>query len=92
MKVAADMALALHAEWTKLRTVAGTGRLLLATVGLTIAGSAATAVVVTCPDGGCDHDPVRVSLSGIALGQAVVAILAVLSISGEHATGMFAPR
>jgi ABC-2 type transport system permease protein len=33
-------------------------------------------------------DPTKLSLTGINLGQAVVAILAVLAISGEHSTGM----
>lgn len=79
-----------HAEWTKLWTVAGTGWLLLSTIGLTIALSTAVAVAVSCPSGGCDLDPARLSLTGIHLGQAVVAILAVLTISGEYGTGMIA--
>ncbi len=33
-------------------------------------------------------DPAKLSLTGIDLGQAVVAILAVLAISGEYSTGM----
>lgn len=79
---------ALHAEWTKLRTVAGTIWLLLAVIALTVAVSAATAAAVTCPSAGCGQDPAKVSLTGIDLGQAVVAILAVLAISGEYSTGM----
>jgi ABC-2 type transport system permease protein len=82
-------ALALHAEWTKLRTVGGTGWLLLAVVVLTTAVGAAVAGSVTCHAvGGCGQDPAKVSLTGVYLGQAVVAILAVLAIGGEYGTGM----
>jgi ABC-2 type transport system permease protein len=38
------MSQALHAEWTKLRTVAGTGWLTPATIGVTVARSAAQEV------------------------------------------------
>ena len=79
---------ALHAEWTKLRTLPGTAWLLLAVVVLTVAVSAAAAAAATCPSGGCSVDPAKLSLTGIDLGQAVVAILAVLAISGEYSTGM----
>ena len=79
---------AVHAEWTKLRTVAGTGWLVVNTVVLTIALGAVVAAAVGCPAGGCDQDPVRLSLTGIQLGQAVVAILAVMIICGEYGTGM----
>ncbi len=41
-----------------------------------------------CRKGGCDVDPARLALTGVQLGQAVVAILAVLVIGGEHGTGM----
>jgi ABC-2 type transport system permease protein len=79
----------LHAEWTKLRTAGGTGWLLLAVVTLTAAVGAAVAGSVTCRTaGGCGQDPAKLSLTGIYLGQAVVAILAVLSIGGECGTGM----
>jgi ABC-2 type transport system permease protein len=79
---------ALHAEWTKLRTTPGPGWLLLASIALTVALSAAVAAAVTCPSAGCAVDPTKTSLAGINLGQAVVAILAVLVISGEYSTGM----
>jgi ABC-2 type transport system permease protein len=55
------------------------------TVGLGVAAAAATAA---CPTGGCAGDPVKTSLTGIDLGQAVVAVLAVLVIGGEYTTGM----
>jgi ABC-2 type transport system permease protein len=79
---------ALHAEWTKLRTVAGTSWLLLAVVTLTVALSATAAAAVTCSSAGCGQDPAKVSLTGVEFGQAVVAILAVLAVSGEYSTGM----
>jgi ABC-2 type transport system permease protein len=77
--------LTLHAEWTKLRTSPGTPWLLLAVVVSTVAVSLTTAALAPAGDGA---DPVRVSLTGIQLGQAVVAILAVLMIGGEYGTGM----
>ncbi len=79
---------ALHAEWTKMRTTSGTGWLLLGCIALTVALSTMAAAAATCPSSGCDLDPARVSLTGIDLGQAVVAILAVLAIGGEYSTGM----
>jgi ABC-2 type transport system permease protein len=79
---------ALHAEWTKLRTVSGTIWLLLGTIALTTAVSAAAAAAVTCPSAGCHLDTAKISLTGTDLGQAVVAILAILTISGEYSTGM----
>ena len=79
---------AVHAEWTKLRTVAGPGWLLLAAVALTVAVGALAANAVRCPAGSCQIDPAKVSLTGIDLGQAVVAIVAVTAVSGEYSTGM----
>jgi ABC-2 type transport system permease protein len=69
---------ALHAEWTKARTLPGIGGLLLAAV----------AAAVRCPSGHCAEDPAKISLTGIYLGQAVIAIAAVLAVSGEYGTGM----
>jgi ABC-2 type transport system permease protein len=78
-----------HAEWTKLRTLPGTGWLLLAAAALTAAVSAIAANAVTCAAGSiCQIDPAKTSLTGIDLGQAVVAIVAVTVISGEYSTGM----
>ena len=80
---------ALHAEWTKLRTVPGTLWLLLGSTALTAGVSAAAVASVRCQAGAaCPVDPAKLSLSGVQLGQAVVAILAVLAISGEYGTGM----
>jgi ABC-2 type transport system permease protein len=78
----------LHAEWTKLRTVASTGWLLLAAVALTVAVSATVDAAATCPSGGCQADLAKLSLTGVQAGQAVVAVLAVLAVSSEYSTGM----
>ena len=80
---------ALRAEWTKLRTVSGTAWILTAICVLTVAVGAATAAATRCGDGTrCSIDTTRVSLTGIEVGQAVVAVPAVLVISGEYSTGM----
>ncbi len=78
----------LHAEWTKLRTVPGPGWLALAVIAATVALSAAAAATARCPAAGCAADPAKISLTGIVLSQAVVAVLAVLVVSGEYGTGM----
>jgi ABC-2 type transport system permease protein len=77
----------MHAEWTKLRTLSATGWLLVATVALTAAlgvGSDSAAVYTAF---GSVQDPTRVSLTGVALGQAVVAALAVLAVGSEYSSG-----
>jgi ABC-2 type transport system permease protein len=79
---------ALHAEWTKLRTLASTSWLLAAVIALTIAVSAAADAAAKCPSGACGDDPARISLTGIYLGQALVAVLAVLAVGGEYGSGM----
>jgi len=79
---------ALHAEWTKLRTVAGTAWLLAAAVLLTVGLSAASAATVTCDGTRCGEDPAKVGLLGVLVGQAVVAVLAVLAVGEEYGTGM----
>jgi ABC-2 type transport system permease protein len=79
---------ALRAEWTKLRTLSGTWWLLLTVIALTAAVGSAAAATVTCQAAGCGQDPAKIALSGVDLSQAVVAILAVLAISGEYSTGM----
>ena len=64
---------ALYAEWTKARTLPGTGWLLLAAAALTVLVGAAVAAAVRCPAGNCAEDPARISLTGIYLGQALIA-------------------
>ncbi len=79
---------ALHAEWTKLRTVAGPAWLLAGMVAATVALGAAAASVATCTSAGCGGDPVKITLIGVYAGQALVAVLAVLTIGGEYGSGM----
>lgn len=79
---------ALHAEWTKLRTSPSTLWLLVTTVAVTVALSAFAAATIVCRSGDCGIDPAKLSLTGVQLGQAVVAILAVTMIGGEYATGI----
>lgn len=80
---------ALRAEWTKLRTVPGPAWLLLGTVALTIAVSATAAWASHCPPHlACPADTIKLSLTGVQFGQAVVAILAALTISNEYSSGM----
>jgi ABC-2 type transport system permease protein len=86
---------ALRAEWTKLRTLPGTGWLLLATAALTIAVGAAAAAAVTCSPGrrggapaATGADPAKIALTGVYLGQVLTAALGVLVIGGEYAAGM----
>ena len=88
MSGATETARATRAEWTKLRTAGGTGWLLLSVVVLTVGLGAGTARATVCPGEHCGADATRLTLSGVLLGQAVVAVLGVLMISGEYGSGM----
>jgi ABC-2 type transport system permease protein len=79
---------ALHAEWTKQRTIAGPGWLLLGAITLTVALSATVAAAVSYASTGSGQDLTKLSLTGIYIGQAIVAILAVQTMTGEYSTGM----
>ncbi len=81
------LAEAIHAEWTKLRTVRSTVWLLATAVVLTVGIGALTVSVVKCP-ATCSADATKTSLTGVMLGQAIVAVLAVLVMSGEYSSGM----
>ena len=82
------MTYALHAEWM-LRTIAGTWWLLLGAVAVAVAASAGIAASTHISPGGADsQDPTKLSLIGVDLGQAVVAVLAVLAVTEEYGTGM----
>jgi ABC-2 type transport system permease protein len=78
----------LRAEWTKVRTVPGTVWLVVAAVAVTAGLGAAADAAARCPAGSCTIDPARTTLIGVDLSQAIVAILAVLAISGEYSSGM----
>jgi ABC-2 type transport system permease protein len=80
---------ALSAEWAKIRTLPGTGWLLLGAVAVTVAVSAVTSGALSCTSSAaCHPDITELSLTGADVGQAVVAIIAVLAVTGEYATGM----
>jgi ABC-2 type transport system permease protein len=79
---------ALRAEWTKRRTLSGTWWLLFTVIALTVVVGGGAATAVTCTAAGCGQDPAKIALSGVDLSQAVVAILAVLAITGEYSSGM----
>jgi ABC-2 type transport system permease protein len=78
---------ALRAEWTKLRTVTATAWLLLGVIVLTVALGAGVAHAVSYSIG-TRKDITKLSLTGVYLGQALVAILAVQAISAEYSCGM----
>jgi ABC-2 type transport system permease protein len=91
-RTSAPPAAALHAEWTKLRTVPSTAWLVLGTVAITVMASAGTlagAEITACPmDEQCVVDPTKLSLTGVWLGQAVIATLAALAMTSEYGTRM----
>lgn len=81
---------AMRAEWTKLHTEGSTGWLLLLATVLTVgvgAGIAAAVSADPCTPRSC-QDVTKLSLNGLMIGQAVVAIVAVLAIGNEYSTGM----
>jgi ABC-2 type transport system permease protein len=78
---------AVHAEWTKLRTVSSTGWLLLTLIVVTVGFSVLEDVVQKCPTS-CSYDTPKLSLTGVLVGQAAVAVLAVLMVTGEYSSGM----
>jgi ABC-2 type transport system permease protein len=87
------LAMALHAEWTKVRTLPGMFWLLAATAVVTVGAGAAAAAAFHCSGAACSPaatgtDPMKISLTGIDLGQVLVAVLAVLAVGGEYSNGM----
>lgn len=81
---------ALRAEWTKARTLPSTGWLLLVVVlamvglGLAVTG---TLRIRDCAEEPCAFDTIKLSLAGVRLAQAGAAILGVLLVTNEYATG-----
>jgi ABC-2 type transport system permease protein len=67
------MTSALSAEWIKVRTLPGTGWLLLGAVAVTVAVSAAAAMSCTS-SAACHPDITQLSLTGADVGQAVIAV------------------
>jgi ABC-2 type transport system permease protein len=81
------MIAAVHAEWTKLRTVSSSAWLLLTLLALTVGFAVIATDVVKCP-ASCSIDTTKISLTGILLSQAAAAGLAVIFVTGEYSSGM----
>jgi ABC-2 type transport system permease protein len=84
--------LEVRAEWTKLRTLPGTPWLLAASAAATAAVGAAACAAFGCTPGFCSPaatgaDPAKIALTGIYVGQVLMAALGVLVV-GEYRTGM----
>jgi ABC-2 type transport system permease protein len=79
---------ALRAEWTKQRTTPASRWLLLSSITLIIGMGAVAALSTSYKTTGSGQDITKLSLVGILLGQAIIAILAVQAISDEYGTGM----
>jgi ABC-2 type transport system permease protein len=82
------MSAVLRAEWTKQRTLASTGWLLIGATALIVGLGAVMAIGTSYTSSGTGEDITRLSLTGTTLGQAIIAILAVLTIANEYGTGM----
>ncbi|MCW2932551.1 MAG: hypothetical protein JWM19_3513 [Actinomycetia bacterium] len=87
------LALALHAEWTKFRTLPGMFWLLAATAVLTGVVGTAVSATFSCTPGYCSPadtgaDPAKLALTGLYLGQVLAACVGVLVVGGEYDTGM----
>jgi ABC-2 type transport system permease protein len=85
-----------RSEWTKLRSLRSTRWSLLAATVLTIGLPALFAAILAARWGhlspqeraGHRHRPVEVALAGVNVSQLAIAVLGVLIVSGEYATGM----
>lgn len=87
------MTRALHAEWTKLRTVSSTPWTVLSIVVCTVAIGTLTVMGLSAdrcgePGAACGTDTARFSLAGVYLGQIAVVVLAVLAVTPEYETLM----
>lgn len=80
---------AIYAEWAKLRTLATTWWLLVGIVAVTVVISVVvTASTHVSPGAAASQDPTKLALVGVAVGQAVVAVFAVLAVAEEYGSGM----
>jgi len=82
---------AVTAEWLKFRSVRSSAWMLLAAFAFSLLGTylitASTHTEGGSPGRPGDNDIVRDSLSGVWLGQILVAVLAVLVVTSEYSTG-----
>jgi ABC-2 type transport system permease protein len=79
---------ALHAEWTKARTLPGPAWLIAGVIAVTVATGAAAAAAAQCQSASCGIDPASVTFAGIYPAEAVTAVAGVLAIGNEYSTGM----
>ncbi|WP_421733586.1 hypothetical protein [Cellulomonas sp.] len=85
---------AVRAEWTKARSLPSTGWLVcVVALGMVALGLAVTGTlrVDECGDDPCVLDTVRLSLAGVQVAQVGAAVLGVLLVTGEYATGTIRP-
>lgn len=85
---------ALRAEWTKARSLPSTAWLLLGlAVAMVAIGLAATGSVHVdeCGQGACTVDTVKLTLGGVRLAQVAAAVLGVLVVTADYATGTIVP-
>ncbi len=83
---------ALHAEWTKLRTVRSSGWLLVGVTTLTLGIGALVAASLrfeecAAPGGECVADTTKIALSGVYVGQVAAVVFGALAVSSEYAAG-----
>ncbi len=82
----------LRAEWVKLRTLPSSGWLLLAVATTIVALGAATTSTVDVSQcrspTECFEDTIKLSLSGVWVGQVAAVVVGSLAITNEYGTGM----
>ncbi|HEY1623257.1 MAG TPA: ABC transporter permease [Streptosporangiaceae bacterium] len=79
---------ALRSELTKIRTLRSTYWTLVGLFVVTVFIGVLTCAVTGPAQLGPGYDPAYISLEGLALGQLVIAVLGVLTITSEYSTGM----
>jgi ABC-2 type transport system permease protein len=87
----AGFAGALRSEFTKIRSVRSTYWSLIALIVVTVgigAAAGASAAASTPGQLGAGFDPTTTSLYGLVLGQLIIAVLGVLTVTSEYSTGM----
>jgi ABC-2 type transport system permease protein len=86
------LAAAVRAEWVKQRTMPSTGWLCLGAAAVTIAISVLLVATTHASAAGDPNaarlDPTKLALTGVLLGQAIVAVIGVLTVGEEYGTGM----
>jgi ABC-2 type transport system permease protein len=79
---------ALRSEFTKIRSVRSTYWTLAALIVVTVIIGVFTCALTGPGQAGPGYDPTFVSLEGLIIGQLIVAVLGVLTITAEYSTGM----